>query len=44
VSGDRIADVVGRLLLRPRIRDLVTEQQPTQQLAMVGTKPKGEYT
>lgn len=44
VSGDRIADVVGRLLLRPRIRDLVTEQQPAQELAMVGTNPKGEYT
>ncbi|MET0910350.1 MAG: ABC transporter permease, partial [Ilumatobacteraceae bacterium] len=43
-SGDRIADVVGRLLLRPRIRDLVTEEQDTRQLALVGTNSKGEYT
>jgi ribose transport system permease protein len=43
-SGDRIADVVGRLLLRPRIRDLVTEEHETLELAMVGTNPKGEYT
>jgi ribose transport system permease protein len=28
ISGDRIADIVGRLLLRPRIRDLVTEEAP----------------
>jgi ribose transport system permease protein len=44
ISGDRIADVVGRLLLRPRIRDLVTEEQPgAVELARVGTEPKGEY-
>jgi ribose transport system permease protein len=44
ISGDRIADVVGRLLLRPRIRDLVTEEQPgAVELATVGTEPKGEY-
>jgi ribose transport system permease protein len=44
ISGDRIADVVGRLLLRPRIRDLVTEKQPgAVELARVGTEPKGEY-
>jgi ribose transport system permease protein len=42
ISGDRIADVVGRLLLRPRIRDLVTQEQPTSDLAMVGTNPTGE--
>jgi ribose transport system permease protein len=44
VSGDRIADIVGRLLLRPRIRDLVTEQQPVQDLAMAGINPKGDYS
>jgi ribose transport system permease protein len=46
ISGDRISDIVGRLLLRPRIRDLVTEEQPPEpgpELATVGTEPKGEY-
>ncbi len=46
ISGDRISDIVGRLLLRPRIRDLVTEEQleePNLELARVGTEPKGEY-
>ena len=46
ISGDRISDIVGRLLLRPRIRDLVTEEQPPEpgpELASVGTEPKGEY-
>jgi hypothetical protein len=47
ISGDRISDIVGRLLLRPRIRDLVTEEQPPEEpnleLARVGTEPKGEY-
>jgi ribose transport system permease protein len=46
ISGDRISDIVGRLLLRPRIRDLVTEEQPEEpnlELARVGTEPKGEY-
>jgi ribose transport system permease protein len=44
ISGDRIADVVGRLLLRPRIRDLVTEEQPgAVEITRVGTEPRGEY-
>jgi ribose transport system permease protein len=46
ISGDRIADIVGRLLLRPRIRDLVTEDAPpaiSRDLTTVGSQSKGEY-
>jgi ribose transport system permease protein len=46
ISGDRIADIVGRLLLRPSIRDLVTEEAPpatSRDLTTVGSQPKGEY-
>ena len=46
ISGDRIADIVGRLLLRPGIRDLVTEEAPpatSRDLTTVGSHSKGEY-
>ena len=42
ISGDRIADIVGRLLLRPGIRNLMGEEEPPGNDDTVPTEPMAD--